>query len=622
MSSESNLHEQEIDNSLQKLHVEDNSRDIPGLHGLVSQWHGTILTNLTTPMKTPKKRFKQSSKYEPMCDIFKQSAVKQHKQPIGSAQAGVLKMMKAQKVKVNENIFNTLISGHGEARDMASSYGILKVMKQWGMIPSQENYLTLACGFAKYGEWHNVEKVMAESQAKGLGFKDGDYLELVYIFSEGGHKEHIGKLLALTPYETEQFSIMASRLVVRLVNSGHDDVAYNLVQYTVDKSCEVEGREVCSEFLEQMVRVGRHVTKLLLIVEDMAEKKLLTGGLNMFVDIVIRDNNISLSTKLTETLELEGGNIAEKKFADLLNLAHQGQMNQTCPKLKTANSYGTTLKKSCEKELCHPVRSYDLKTLRKVLLRASLNQSTSEKKTNKNSDKKFKITSTDRKLSVSENRCKGKFSRISTQKTALHNVSHSTALKGDTDCEIKLEQLKIYRGKVQNITIFGCFVQLHGFRRKVEGLVHISQLRRDGRVTNVEEVVARGDTVWVKVLFNRGRKTSLSMKDVDQTTGENLNPIANKVVRNSREEDIGMMHPERPVDLMDTLPARVVLVLDEDELKTKKGETRISSSVKCELEQMIKANVIDKGELPDFDEQTGLMHKVKMVVVLEMVPLI
>ena len=438
----------------------------------------------------------------------------------------------------------------------------------------------------------------------------------------GDHKEHIGKLLALTHPDTEQFSSMASHLVVRLVNSGHDDVAYNLVQYTVDKSCEVEGREVCSEFLEQMVRVGRHVTKLLLIVKDMADKKLLTGGLNMLVDIAIRDNNISLSTKLTETLVLEGGNIAEKKFADLLNLAHQGQMNQTCPKLKTANSYGTTLKKSCEKELCHPVRSYDLKTLRKVLLRASLNQSTSEKKTNKNSDKKFKITSTDRKLSVSETRCKGKFSRISTQKTALHNVSHSTALKGDTDCEIKLEQLKIYRGKVQNITIFGCFVQLHGFRRKVEGLVHISQLRRDGRVTNVEEVVARGDTVWVKVLFNRGRKTSLSMKDVDQTTGENLNPIANKVVRNSREEDIGMMHPERPVDLMDTLPARVVLVLDEDELKTKKGETRISSSVKCELEQMIKANVIDKGELPDFDEQTGLMHKVKMVVVLEMVPLI
>merc|ERR1719397_247671 len=45
----------------------------------------------------------------------------------------------------------------------------------------------------------------------------------------------------------------------------------------------------------------------------------------------------------------------------------------------------------------------------------------------------------------------------------------------------EVEQWQVYSGKVQNITNFGCFVQLLGFRRKVEGLVHISQLRREGR---------------------------------------------------------------------------------------------------------------------------------------------
>ena len=57
----------------------------------------------------------------------------------------------------------------------------------------------------------------------------------------------------------------------------------------------------------------------------------------------------------------------------------------------------------------------------------------------------------------------------------------------------------IYPGRVQNITNFGCFVALEGFRKKVEGLVHISQLRREGRVNSVEEVVSRGDKVLVKV---------------------------------------------------------------------------------------------------------------------------
>jgi hypothetical protein len=57
--------------------------------------------------------------------------------------------------------------------------------------------------------------------------------------------------------------------------------------------------------------------------------------------------------------------------------------------------------------------------------------------------------------------------------------------------------LQIYSGKVANIVPFGCFVQLEGLRRRWEGLVHISQLRREGRVTNVSDVVARGHKVKV-----------------------------------------------------------------------------------------------------------------------------
>ena len=166
-------------------------------------------------------------------------------------------MMKSQGIKINENIFNSLILGHSEAGDLARAHGMLKVMKQWGLPPSQETFLTLACGYAKQGDWQGVEKVMSESQAQGVGFDDGDYLELVFVMSEGGHKEHIGKLLALTHPETEAFSSMASHLVVRLVNGGHDDVAYNLVQYTVDQSCEEGGRMVSEEFLQQIVRLEK-----------------------------------------------------------------------------------------------------------------------------------------------------------------------------------------------------------------------------------------------------------------------------------------------------------------------------------------------------------------------------
>ena len=102
----------------------------------------------------------------------------------------------------------------------------------------------------------------------------------------------------------------------------------------------------------------------------------------------------------------------------------------------------------------------------------------------------------------------------------------------------------IFDGKVQNITGFGCFVGLEGFRRKVEGLVHISQLRKEGRVSNVEEAVSRGQKVKVKVLTITGGKMSLSMRDVDQETGQDLNPSA--ASKKSREDDLALRNPEHP----------------------------------------------------------------------------
>jgi len=256
----------------------------------------------------------------------------------------VLQMMKSQGIKVNENIFNSLILGHGEAGDMARSHGMLKVMKQWGLPPSQETYLTLACGYAKQGDWPGVERVMSECQAQGVGFDDGDYLELVFVMSEAGHKEHIAKLLANTHPETEAFSSMASHLVVRLVNSGHDDVAYNLVQYTVDQSCEEGGRMVSEEFLQQIVRVERPVTKLLWLVHDMAEKKLMLGGLDKMVDIAIRHKNFSLSYKLADILLTEGGSLDERHFCDLLKLAVKTNSDEdiiSCAKLGKKLGYLT-----------------------------------------------------------------------------------------------------------------------------------------------------------------------------------------------------------------------------------------------------------------------------------------
>jgi polyribonucleotide nucleotidyltransferase len=77
----------------------------------------------------------------------------------------------------------------------------------------------------------------------------------------------------------------------------------------------------------------------------------------------------------------------------------------------------------------------------------------------------------------------------------------------------------IYDGTVVKVMDFGAFVNFFGAK---DGLVHISQLAPH-RVNKVTDVVKEGDKVKVKLLgMDERGKVRLSMKVVDQATGEDL----------------------------------------------------------------------------------------------------
>jgi polyribonucleotide nucleotidyltransferase len=78
---------------------------------------------------------------------------------------------------------------------------------------------------------------------------------------------------------------------------------------------------------------------------------------------------------------------------------------------------------------------------------------------------------------------------------------------------------QIYEGTVVKVVDFGAFVNFFGSK---DGLVHISQLAK-GRVAKSSDVVKEGDKVKVKLLgFDDRGKVRLSMRIVDQETGEDL----------------------------------------------------------------------------------------------------
>jgi polyribonucleotide nucleotidyltransferase len=78
---------------------------------------------------------------------------------------------------------------------------------------------------------------------------------------------------------------------------------------------------------------------------------------------------------------------------------------------------------------------------------------------------------------------------------------------------------EIYDGKVVKVMDFGAFVNFFGPK---DGLVHISELAPK-RVNKTSDVVSEGQAVKVKLLgFDDRGKVRLSMKVVDQETGEDL----------------------------------------------------------------------------------------------------
>jgi len=81
------------------------------------------------------------------------------------------------------------------------------------------------------------------------------------------------------------------------------------------------------------------------------------------------------------------------------------------------------------------------------------------------------------------------------------------------------EEGKIYTGKVVKLMDFGAFVNFFGKR---DGLVHVSQMAA-GRVNHPKDMLTEGQEVKVKLMgFDDRGKVRLSMKAVDQETGEEI----------------------------------------------------------------------------------------------------
>eukprot|EP00271_Cylindrocystis_brebissonii_P004980 TRINITY_DN16937_c0_g1_i1.p1 TRINITY_DN16937_c0_g1~~TRINITY_DN16937_c0_g1_i1.p1 ORF type:complete len:1286 (+),score=225.88 TRINITY_DN16937_c0_g1_i1:549-3860(+) len=175
------------------------------------------------------------------------------------------------------------------------------------------------------------------------------------------------------------------------------------------------------------------------------------------------------------------------------------------------------------------------------------------------------------------------------------------SLPGPAPASGELELYGIYKGRVSRVMDFGCFVQIDGGGRdRTEGLVHVSQIA-SRRVMNAKDAVERDQVCFVKVISVSGAKMSLSMRDVDQKTGEDLLPMKKPTAEEDRS------NPSGPSGAASgsTRGLSGIKVVEEDETGGRRPGKRMSSPERWEAKQLIASGVLDPRDYPQYDDEVG-----------------
>jgi ATP-dependent RNA helicase DHX8/PRP22 len=155
---------------------------------------------------------------------------------------------------------------------------------------------------------------------------------------------------------------------------------------------------------------------------------------------------------------------------------------------------------------------------------------------------------------------------------------------------------KIYDGHVTGVKDFGAFVNLHGIKGKVDGLVHISAIIDGQRVNHPSDFITRGQEVKVKVVKIEGTRVGLSMKDVDQETGMDLAPQpmvqsgANMEALGGARNRFGGAFEAEAMPPPTMAPQR------------RRGK-RMTSPERWEILQLIASGVAKASDYPDLEEE-------------------
>lgn len=158
---------------------------------------------------------------------------------------------------------------------------------------------------------------------------------------------------------------------------------------------------------------------------------------------------------------------------------------------------------------------------------------------------------------------------------------------------------KVYDAVINGIKDFGAFANLQGVRGNISGLVHVSAIQEAARVNHPSDLLSRGQHVKVKVIKMENNKVSLSMKEVDQVSGQDLVPSRRIASGANAERLDGLPSNDRYGNLGNTVP----VIEDLYNSRSGKSRKRMTSPERWEIKQLIASGAISAQDYPDLDEE-------------------
>jgi len=172
----------------------------------------------------------------------------------------------------------------------------------------------------------------------------------------------------------------------------------------------------------------------------------------------------------------------------------------------------------------------------------------------------------------------------------------------------------IFKAKVSRVMEYGAFIQMETAEGPKEGLCHLTELTKETRmVAKAGDWVQRNQEVLCKIIGIAGSKLNISIREVDQETGEDLKPK-----RGQKEDEDGddvanpMRKRQREEDKTKGKITGVKLDIDDGEVNTRGGKSlrqkkKLSEYEIFEAQQLQHSGVVQTHERLDFDEERGLL---------------